>query len=643
MGRKSIMRRDIFHGISVFLLVLIGHFCFAHEEKKACYGTNNRFNQLGSVDEHYSLLQRLFNNCEVVHGNLEIANLQPNHNTDFLKSIREVDGYVLIGINSAKTILLENLEIIRGNTLYKNKYALVIVSNNDQYNSLEELPLSHLTEILKGGVLIGRNKKLCNINTIQWKDIVNSNYLNSITLETNSSECTDTVCDASCNGSCWGPGPENCQSFTKLICAPHCPGRCRGPSPSECCHSECASGCAGPTERDCLHCRNFRDGDVCKDSCPPLQKYNTFTFQLEHNPAGKYSFGTTCVKKCPYNYAVIDSGSCVRACAPDSEEVDENGVRKCRKCDGPCRKDKVCDGIGTGMLRNVLSLNASNIDMFKNCTKINGDLRILIVAGDGDAYTKTAVLDPEKLLIFETLREITGYLMIQWWPQNYSSLKAFENLEIIRGRTKEGDYSLVINSDYLKSLGLRSLKELSDGNVYIKGNNSLCFADTLNWKNLFRENQEVKIKNLKSPEECAAEGNVCDELCTNEGCWGPGPSQCFTCKFSSRGKECVKTCNILTGEPSEYDIDGKCYSCHPECLPRNDNITCTGPGPDDCMRCLNYKDGPYCVQKCPAGYKGDNDRMIWKYPDEDNKCQLCHPECKLGCTGPGIEGCIPCD
>ena len=42
---------------------------------------------------------------------------------------------------------------------------------------------------------------------------------------------------------------------------------------------------------------------------------------------------------CPLgNYVVTDHGSCVRACSSDSQEVEEDGVRKCKKCDGPCGK-----------------------------------------------------------------------------------------------------------------------------------------------------------------------------------------------------------------------------------------------------------------------------------------------------------------
>lgn len=37
----------------------------------------------------------------------------------------------------------------------------------------------------------------------------------------------------------------------------------------------------------------------------------------------------------------------------------------------------VCNGLGTGELTHTLSINATNIDSFKNCTKINGNIAII--------------------------------------------------------------------------------------------------------------------------------------------------------------------------------------------------------------------------------------------------------------------------
>ena len=43
----------------------------------------------------------------------------------------------------------------------------------------------------------------------------------------------------------------------------------------------------------------------------------------------------------------------------------------------------VCDGIGTGSLQTAQTVDASNIDLFVNCTKINGNLIFLITGIKG--------------------------------------------------------------------------------------------------------------------------------------------------------------------------------------------------------------------------------------------------------------------
>ncbi|CAM4515813.1 epidermal growth factor receptor isoform X2 [Caretta caretta] len=636
-------------GRAAVLVLLLARFCLsaAVEEKKVCQGTSNKLTQLGNVEDHFTSLQRMYNNCEVVLGNLEITYVTRNHDLSFLKTIQEVAGYVLIALNNVDSIPLDNLQIIRGNVLYDNFYALAILSNYqtniNKTSGLRELPMKRLSEILNGGVKISNNPQLCNMQTVLWDDIIDLNKTPAMLLDYQNNLTDCSKCHANCTEDhCWGAGIENCQTLTKVICAQQCSGRCRGRVPSDCCHNQCAAGCTGPRESDCLACRKFRDEATCKDTCPPLVLYNPTTYQMDVNPDGKYSFGATCVKECPHNYVVTDHGSCVRSCNVDTYEVEENGVRKCKKCDGVC--SKVCNGIGIGELKGILSINATNIDSFKNCTKINGDVSILPVAFLGDLFTKTQPLDPKKLDIFKTVKEISGFLLIQAWPENATDLYAFENLEIIRGRTKQhGQYSLAIVNLKIHSLGLRSLKEISDGDVAIMKNQNLCYAETMNWNKLFvTETQKTKIVSNRNKDECTAEEHVCDPLCSEVGCWGPGPFHCFSCHHFSRQRECVKKCNVMQGEPREFERKSECLQCHPECLVQNStayNATCRGPGPDNCIKCAHYIDGPHCVKSCPAGVLGENDTLVWKYADENSVCQLCHPNCTRGCKGPGLEGC----
>ena len=74
-----------------------------------------------------------------------------------------------------------------------------------------------------------------------------------------------------------------------------------------------------------------------------------------------------------------------------------------------------------------------------------------------------------------------------------------------------------------------------------------------------------------------------------------------------------------------------CMPCHSEC-----DTTCFGPGPGNCSKCKNVRDGPFCVKKCPDT----------KYSDEGD-CKMCHYNCVYGCLGPnntiGPYGCNSCD
>ncbi|TNN36503.1 Receptor tyrosine-protein kinase erbB-4 [Liparis tanakae] len=246
-----------------------------------------------------------------------------------------------------------------------------------------------------------------------------------------------------------GPSFVSARPLTKTVCAEQCDGRCFGPYVSDCCHRECAGGCSGPKDTDCFACTNFNDSGACVTQCPQPFVYNPTSFQLEHNPRAKYTYGAFCVKKCPHNF-VVDHSSCVRACPSNKMEVEENRIKMCIPCTDIC--PKVCDGIGTGSLQAAQTVDASNIDKFVNCTKINGNLIFLITGIKGDMYHGIGPLDPELLNVFRTVKEIT-----------------------------------------------------------------------------------------------AQQQMVCDEMCSDGGCWGPGPDQCLSCRYFRRGRACVESCNLFDG------------------------------------------------------------------------------------------------
>uniref|UniRef100_A0A673CZ82 Receptor protein-tyrosine kinase n=1 Tax=Sphaeramia orbicularis TaxID=375764 RepID=A0A673CZ82_9TELE len=605
-----------------------------------CQGTQNALSTTGNSEIQYNMMKDMYTGCEIVMGNLEITMMEHNRDFSFLQSIREVTGYILFAVNEFSRLPLDHLRVIRGTMLYEDQYALAVMINyqKDGQHGLQELGLTRLTEILEGGVKIIQNKYLSYAPQVNWLDIVRDGSAD-ILIQDNGPE---NACDEACGDvPCWGPGKDKCQRLTKTVCAPQCNGRCFGENPSECCHIECAGGCSGPLDTDCFACRNFNNSGPCVRQCPQALLYNKNTFKMEPNPNAKYQYGSICVAQCPLNF-VVDGSSCVINCPPNTMEVEKNGVKRCEPCGGLC--PKACHGTGTQTRQTV---DAFNIDSFINCTKIQGSLHFLVTGIKGDDYNSVPPLDPEKLKIFNTVREITDILSIQSWPESMSDLSVFSNLQTIQGRSLYRTYSLmVVKIPSLTSLGLRSLRRINDGNVYITGNKKLCYHDTINWTRIFsgssrpqRRQKQTDIKDNCPRSQCVAEGHVCDPLCA-DGCWGPGPSQCLSCRKYSRGGTCVPECMFLTGSRREFATSsGECLPCHPECKVQEGKETCTGPGADQCVACANLQDGPHCVPSCPEGVMA-GEGVIFKYPNKQGRCEPCHSNCTQGCFGPSIGDCV---
>ncbi|XP_030624452.1 receptor tyrosine-protein kinase erbB-3b [Chanos chanos] len=632
------MRRQVLALCAVFLMGLLQ--TITSQTPEVCPGTMNALSITGNPDQHYRNLKERYNGCEIILGNLEITHMEDHLDFSFLNTIREVTGYILIAMNQFRRLPLERLRVIRGKTLYEKEWALSVFLNFEGSNGLEELGFTNLTEILEGGVQIVNNKHLKYAPSINWHDIVH-NSSSQIQIQDDGEK---GQCHPSCGKHCWGPSENQCQTLTKTVCAPQCNGRCFGTSPRECCDMECAGGCTGPLDTDCFACRHVNESRACVSRCPQPHIYNRHTFQLEPNPNAMYQYGSYCVKECPAHF-VVDGSACVSNCPPGKMEVEKNGIKQCEPCAGLCQK--VCEGTGSSHRQTV---DSSNIDTFINCTTIQGSLHFLVMGIKGDVYNNISALDPEKLKVFSTVREITDILSIQSWPEELSDLSVFSNLTTIRGRslhnTKRPFSLLVMKVPSLKSLGLRSLREISDGSVYISNNTNLCYHHTIKWRQLFignrpnRRNSHNDVKFNKPLSQCVAEGHVCDPLCSDSGCWGPGPEQCLSCRNHSRHGTCVANCNFYSGEPREYaGLNGECLSCHSECLPQEGRLSCRGPGADECVACSSLKDGPHCVSSCPNGVMGEKG-LIFKYPNKQGHCELCHLNCTNGCTGPTLRDCV---
>ncbi|XP_053338604.1 receptor tyrosine-protein kinase erbB-3b [Clarias gariepinus] len=610
------------------------------QTEEVCAGTKNGLSFTESSVQHYNGMKARYEGCEIITGNLEITLMVQDFDFSFLGTVREVTGYVLIATNQFRRLPLEQLRVIRGSTLYDKEWALSVFLNFDGQYGLENLGLNHLTEIMAGGVQIVNNKYLSYAPWINWQDIVrNSSAL--IDIRDNGPKAK---CHPDCGDYCWGPNKDQCQILTKTVCAPQCHGRCFGPSPQQCCYTECAGGCSGTKNTECFACQHVKHLDACVLQCPRSLIYNKHAFRMEPNPDAMYQYGSRCLQKCP-NHFVVDDSACVSACPPDKMEVEKNGTKHCEPCNGLC--PKVCEGTDSSK-SDRQTVDSSNIDSFINCTKIQGSLHFLVMGIHGDVFNNIPPLDPQKLKVFSTVREITGILNIQSWPAELTDLSVFSNLTTIRGRTLQLPFSLlVMKVDSLTSLGLHSLREISDGSVYISNNTNLCYQHTIKWQQIFTRRKTKgqrfpnDIKFNKPASQCEAEGHVCDPLCSDSGCWGPGPEQCLSCRNHSRQQTCVAQCNILSGEPREFiGPAGECRACHPECLPQEGRETCKGKGADKCEVCAHLMDGPHCVSSCPYGVTGERGQTIFKYADNTGHCQPCHQNCTSGCTGPSLRDCM---
>lgn len=388
-------------------------------------------------DHHYRNLKDRYENCTYVDGNLELTWLPNNSNIDlsFLQHIREVTGYVLISHVDIADVIFPRLEIIRGRSLfrvnvYDDPFSLFV-----SYSQMMTLQMPALRDILEGSVGIFNNFNLCHIKRIDWEEILSGqNVTFKYSYDFSAKERLCAECHPACNGGCWGDGEHNCQKFSKVKCSPQCAGgRCFGSEPRQCCHLFCAGGCTGPTQQECFACKNFFDDGTCKQECPPMQRYNPTNYLWEPNPDGKYAYGATCVRDCPA-HLLKDNGACVRTCP--AEKVAKDG--ECLPCNGPCPKTCTSTGI----------VNSDNVESFRGCTVIEGHLEILDQSFSGYQHVfqnfsfgaRYIKMHPDKLEVFSTLKEVTGYINIQGAHDEFKNLSYFRNLEVIGGRQLMENY-----------------------------------------------------------------------------------------------------------------------------------------------------------------------------------------------------------
>ncbi|XP_009468836.1 PREDICTED: receptor tyrosine-protein kinase erbB-3 [Nipponia nippon] len=199
-----------------------------------CAGTLNGLSVTGDAQHQYQTLHKMYNNCEIVMGNLEIVLIDHTQDLSFLQTIREVTGYILIAMNVFASLPLQNLRVIRGTQFYEEKYALFVLLNYNPNttHALRQLGLNQLT-------------------------------------------VTKTICAPQCNGRCFGRAPNEC-------CHEECAGGCTGPLQTHCfaCRhfndsGACVPLCPQPLIYNKLTFQlepnpdtKYQYGGICVRSCP---------------------------------------------------------------------------------------------------------------------------------------------------------------------------------------------------------------------------------------------------------------------------------------------------------------------------------------------------------------------------------------
>ncbi|XP_026738926.1 insulin-like receptor isoform X2 [Trichoplusia ni] len=429
--------------------------------------------------------------CRVIEGSLSIVLMEratPSvfENVSF-PELREITDYFMIyrtkGVQNLGD-LFPNLSVIHGNTLYKD-YALIIFDNEH----LESLGLRSLTKIVRGGVRIQANDRLCYTNTIDWSKITSEYAENIIRKNYDTRLCglcpnaqsrlkdhRQSHCPPDAYGRllCWDD--KHCQKICPTWCGEH---GCVDNTTDTCCHSACLGGCSGPTAQDCHVCRGYSLGygaeRKCMDSCPigtyVLSRRCVTEQACRAMPAppklaSDTSNEETSSKIRKYK---IFNGTCIYACGSGYMEDGDAHNLTCK----PCPKSlcvKECRG---GKIDSVAAAA-----QFRGCTHIKGQLEITVRSSGGKTLSALA----ESL---GDIREITGSLqVIRSYP--LVSLMFLKNLKKITGSwdasAKKNQVLHIFNNPNLELLWDWSTHgpiDISGGSLFIHLNPKLCYNEQI--------------------------------------------------------------------------------------------------------------------------------------------------------------------
>ncbi|XP_046805148.1 insulin-like receptor [Lucilia cuprina] len=422
-----------------------------------------------SLDIRNSASQfRQVENCTVIEGFLLITLLNGNSLEDYNETfplLTEVTDYIIVyQVHYLRSIgrIFPNLSVIRGRVLFEG-YALIVYSNSH----LEELGLTNLTTISRGGVRIEKNVMLCFVNSIDWTQIVSNTT--DIVIEDN----RDTIECPACPGDQWNVGDSNAGT-KELACKEHhgrrhcwnskscqkiCPKRCQHNCVDEntCCNEACLGGCSPNNLNECISCRNFSIyNTTCIDKCP-----DNFYKYLDRRclTAESCSIIGTKYENNRQEILVAYEGSCSTVCPEGYTKVNMT----CVECGDKCTKK--CQG--------SLIDSAARAREFHGCTHIVQSPLMINIKRGGRHLMEDLAYGLSSIVTIETALKVQG-------TYGVFDLKFFKNLQNIEGENLiEDKYALYVleNTDIETIWNHNQTVQILRGTVYFHFNPKLCLSE----------------------------------------------------------------------------------------------------------------------------------------------------------------------
>lgn len=415
------------------------------------------------------------------------------------------------------------------------------------------------------------------------------------------------------------------------------------------CHQDCAS-CFGPSEKDCSACRFARLGRSCVSKCPVGHILDTTT-----PPA-------TCIRpeECP---GYIFTSSCVNECPSGFYPIDTSDLPTCGKCNSSC---KTCSGPEANQCFTCSELlygvncvsscpmNAPfihNQECFHKCPVSN---RCETVCGDmllwnGTCVDECPASQPFSLMgvcqtscpRFQHENKCVDACPRDKFQDGKACVEKCPSTKFIDGwscvkqceRVSFGRRCKDRCPGKMPQINGTCVQGCPDTLLYVHPEDSTCIA-TCPYV-IFREKCMLICPNnfFRSEDRTCV---LCDRMC--DGCSGPGPGNCVSCKFFNNSGVCVTNCSVHS-----YTYGKTCFdSCPPGTVSLPQEKICRQSCPRSffnktgsyfnnggtCVsHCPSYRFGKACFDKCPPGtfVEGESKECVKcsKFSSDENCVKTC--------------------